>query len=248
MKRELEEANIDASGLRRLMKIKTQELKQMRNLAATILSQRSETEQFFLESLQEVRDMIKAERKRSQRDAKVALDRMKNGQVGDIAASGNIKRLPSLAVKQSALHLFEDPHAKAAAAAAGSSNKDPSAASSSALRGLGDKVLIRDLSWEDKELVLRILFAKMNGSDQMKRALQQQQLRANTDAARYNSVLPAAEMQPFFVSEGSGVPGMSYKDSNLIDFATAFEVNTGAYSMDDRLTSAMEDLQRSVLP
>jgi hypothetical protein len=113
-------------------------------------------------------------------------------------------------VKQSALHLFEDPHAKTAAAA-GSSNKDPSSASSSVLRGLGDKVLIRDLSWGDKELVLRILFAKMNGSDQMKRALQQQQLRANTDAARYNSVLPAAEMQPFFVSEGSGVPGMSYR-------------------------------------
>ena len=41
-------------GLRRLIQIKNKELKQMKSLAATILSQRSETEQFFLESLQEV--------------------------------------------------------------------------------------------------------------------------------------------------------------------------------------------------
>ena len=42
------------SGLRRLLKMKNQELRQMKSLAATILSQRSETEQFFLEALEEV--------------------------------------------------------------------------------------------------------------------------------------------------------------------------------------------------
>ena len=46
------------AGLRRLIQIKNKELKQMKSLAATILSQRSETEQFFLESLQEVRRKI----------------------------------------------------------------------------------------------------------------------------------------------------------------------------------------------
>ena len=229
MKKELEEANIDTAGMRRLMKIKTQELRQMRNLAATILSQRSETEQFFLEALHEVREMIKTERKKSQQDTKNALDRLKNGQVGDLAASGNVKKLPSLAIKPAGLHLFEQPSSRAAA-----SSRDPAAASS-LLRGLGDKVLIRDLSWADKELVLRILFAKMNGSDQMKRAQQQQQLRSNTDAARAGERM----QQPFFVSEGCGVHGMV--DSNLVDYTLAFQVNNGVYT--DGGIDAEGDLQ-----
>ena len=41
-------------GLRQLLKIKNQELRQMKSLAGTILDQRSETEQFFMEALNEV--------------------------------------------------------------------------------------------------------------------------------------------------------------------------------------------------
>jgi hypothetical protein len=51
---ELEEATLEAAGLRRLIHIKNKELRHMKSLAATILSQRTETEQFFLEALQEV--------------------------------------------------------------------------------------------------------------------------------------------------------------------------------------------------
>lgn len=43
--RELEEATLDAAGLRRLLKLKNKELVHMKTLAATILSQRSDTEQ-----------------------------------------------------------------------------------------------------------------------------------------------------------------------------------------------------------
>lgn len=42
------------AGLRRLIQIKNKELRHMKTLAATILEQRSELEQFFLESLVEV--------------------------------------------------------------------------------------------------------------------------------------------------------------------------------------------------
>ena len=49
--KELEDANVDATGLRRLLQIKNKELRHMKSLAATILGQRSETEQFFLEAL-----------------------------------------------------------------------------------------------------------------------------------------------------------------------------------------------------
>lgn len=54
VQKELEEATLDAAGLRRLMKIKNKELQVMKTLASTILSQRSDVEQFFLESLNEV--------------------------------------------------------------------------------------------------------------------------------------------------------------------------------------------------
>jgi hypothetical protein len=46
---------IDPSeGLRRLLAIKNQELRQMKLLAGAILSQRSEIEEFFIEALNEV--------------------------------------------------------------------------------------------------------------------------------------------------------------------------------------------------
>jgi hypothetical protein len=54
VQKELEEATLDAAGLRRLMKIKNKELQVMKTLASTILSQRSDVEQFFLEALNEV--------------------------------------------------------------------------------------------------------------------------------------------------------------------------------------------------
>lgn len=54
VQKDLEVATLDSAGLRRLLKMKNLELRQMKSLAATILSQRSETEQFFLEALQEV--------------------------------------------------------------------------------------------------------------------------------------------------------------------------------------------------
>lgn len=54
VQKDLEVATLDAAGLRRLLKMKNLELRQMKSLAATILSQRSDTEQFFLEALEEV--------------------------------------------------------------------------------------------------------------------------------------------------------------------------------------------------
>ena len=50
-------------GLRRLLHVKNKELRHMKSLAATILAQRSETEQFFLEALEEVKEIIRRERK-----------------------------------------------------------------------------------------------------------------------------------------------------------------------------------------
>lgn len=61
IRKELEESSIDNSGLRRLLQIKNRELRHMKALSATILQQRTETEQFFLEALAEVKELIKQE-------------------------------------------------------------------------------------------------------------------------------------------------------------------------------------------
>lgn len=138
--KELEEATLDASSLRRLIHIKNKELRHMRSLAASILTQRTETEQFFLESLQEVRDVIRKERKREEMDSKLLTNRTRTQKGG---GGGGV--FPSLTGRQ------QPP-------------PQPVDGRLMATRIDVSKVNIKDLCWEDKELVLRVLFSKMNGS------------------------------------------------------------------------------------
>ena len=153
--RELELATLDAAGLRRLLKLKNKELLHMKTLAATILSQRTETEQFFLESLAEVKDLVRKEKQRTAVETKIVLNKLRAG-AGSGSGSGGGKRavaFPPLNVKGANLHHLD----------ARDASQLPVGAASSG-RGLAD-VHIRDLSWDDKELVLRVLFAKMNGQE-----------------------------------------------------------------------------------
>mmetsp|Transcript_12527 Transcript_12527/g.12611 ORF Transcript_12527/g.12611 Transcript_12527/m.12611 type:complete len:537 (+) Transcript_12527:235-1845(+) len=140
VQKELEEATLDATGLRRLIKIKNKELRQMKKLAATILEQRGEVEQFFLESLAEVKDMVQKEGRRSGPDALRELNRMR---ANAIKSGGTF---PSIR-------------------ASGMDHIHPRTKSTLPERET-DKVFIKDLNWEDKETVLRLLFAKMNGLQQ----------------------------------------------------------------------------------
>eukprot|EP01036_Dinobryon_divergens_P022405 gene22405-30656_t len=174
--RELEEAMLDCAGLRRLIQIKNKELKQMKSLAATILSQRSETEQFFLESLQEVREVIKTERqlKQSQLQSKLLMNKLKNG-----GGSANTT-FPPLNIKGNNLHMIT-----------GKYNSELQAAKTD------EKVALKDLTWEDKELVLRVLFSKMNSSDSNK-------LKAGMEALQQLD-LGQGDDPPVFISQGAGL-------------------------------------------
>jgi len=148
--RELELATLDAAGLRRLLKLKNKELLNMKTLAATILSQRTETEQFFLESLAEVKDIVRREKARSTVETKIVLNKLRAGS-GTTTGAG-VKRavaFPPLNVKGANLHHLD----------AREDSKLPAGNNSLS------QVQIKDLSWDDKELVLRVLFAKMNGQD-----------------------------------------------------------------------------------
>ena len=126
-KNDLEEASMDAVGLRRLLKIKNKELRHMKELAATIITQRSETEQFFLESLAEVKEIIKFEKKNGNRKVSTA-------KKGAASKTG----FPPLTGKSGS---------------AGHGQAD-------IFDGDKIKVTLQDLTWDDKELVLRVLFAK----------------------------------------------------------------------------------------
>ena len=127
--KELEEATLDAASLRHLISIKNKELRSMKSLAAAILAQRGEVEQFFLESLDEVKEMVRKEKKVSSQGS-----RNTRSIGGGPKVSGGT--FPSIKAK----------HAEAG----------PDI-------NLDDKVGLSDLNWNEKELVLRVLFAKMNG-------------------------------------------------------------------------------------
>ena len=53
--KQVENLQVEVHGLRQLIKLKSKELKNMKSLAQTILDQRSETEQFFIDALQKVK-------------------------------------------------------------------------------------------------------------------------------------------------------------------------------------------------
>jgi hypothetical protein len=67
------------------------------------------------------------------------------------------------------------------------------------------QVSIEDLSWDDKELVLRILFAKMNGAQRaVDAAITNSQTRQRqSGGSRGSRALPDA---PVFISEGAQMP------------------------------------------
>ncbi|KAJ1400932.1 hypothetical protein B484DRAFT_339101 [Ochromonadaceae sp. CCMP2298] len=191
--KELQEATLDAAGLRRLVQIKNKELRNMKSLAATILSQRTETEQFFLEALHEVKEMIRKERQLSQAETRRALHKLSSGAGGGRSSvgsgvpeggvSGRSTMFPVLNVKGANLHMIE-----------------PRKPSDLRLAEM-PQVSIRELSWDDKELVLRVLFAKMNG---VQGGVNRGVVRSAMSAShkRTEEGMP----EPVFLSEGADLP------------------------------------------
>ena len=183
VQKELEEATLDATGLRRLIVMKNKELRHIKALAATVLEQRSEMEEFFLDSLAEVQEMI---RKKKLEDAAFNNQQNLSKRKADGVRKWNkgTKSCTFPKIKTSDLHRLE-------ARGAHQSNL-PS--------DLNQKVFIKDLNWEDKELVLRLLFAKMNG---LHKTVNMALNSSNREEAMHNNHDSDA---PVFISEGKGIP------------------------------------------
>ncbi|KAG5189387.1 hypothetical protein JKP88DRAFT_301923 [Tribonema minus] len=146
--KELEEQTLDASGLRRLVELKNRELRHVRGLAQYILQQRNEVESFFLQALQEVKERVQEE-KRMRSAANVA------------PASGS----PTTHAKRS--NAFKSPprlpHIHATSTVPGQLQHQLQQRPTSALPLDPDAhIELQELGWEDRERVLRLLFAKIN--------------------------------------------------------------------------------------
>lgn len=150
--RETDDLRLEVRGLRQLVRLKNRELRTVRRLAEIVLAQRSEVEQYFLEALAQVKQEIRARRGRG------TLGAGASSSAGAASSGGGAGSLRLPPVKS----------AMAAMAAGGGGSHvggGASAGASAELAGKlrrGEPVLLRDLNPEDRERVLRLLFARIN--------------------------------------------------------------------------------------
>lgn len=151
-KQQVEELEVANTGLKQLLKLKNRELKNIRKLAQTILDQRTEVEQYFLEALEQVKAEIRQKR---EDEYKLAMAEY-NAQMRRATTSGGKAgiKFPSIKAPQ---HMLAN-----ADSILGSAENSRQGSVLSKPLGVHDKVDLRDLGWEDRERVLRLLFAKIN--------------------------------------------------------------------------------------
>ncbi|XP_041469637.1 basal body-orientation factor 1-like [Lytechinus pictus] len=141
---EAESSKVEIAKLMRTVDMQTKEMNKVKKLAKTILDQRTEMEQFFLDSLEMVKKEIVANQAKYLRDAAAAYQKRM------IEAHSGKKDYPRIRTfnqtDNSTNSVFSD--LKAA----------------ETWSGLGTKLDISELTWEQRERILRLLFAKMNGA------------------------------------------------------------------------------------
>ncbi|XP_056410492.1 basal body-orientation factor 1 [Hyla sarda] len=142
---------VELQKLHKTLELKEREMNRVKKLAHNIVQERTQVERFFLEALEHVRQEIKSSRSHYQKMAQVAYhSRMR------MAATG-AEQYPRVRTFHNKEHGTNDV------------NRDLIEAENwtHGQRGGADFV---DLTWEQKEKVLRLLFAKMNGSATRKRS------------------------------------------------------------------------------
>ncbi|XP_068194548.1 basal body-orientation factor 1 [Antennarius striatus] len=135
--------------LQKVIAMRESELRDIKKLSSTIVRQRTELELFFHEALAQVKQEIMTSRQQYKKEAQRAYGwRLRE------ATAGKIKFPPIRTFHKS-------PHST------NSVHSDMEAASKWTYQP-GSKVEMSDLTWEQREQVLRLLFAKMNGQKERK--------------------------------------------------------------------------------
>lgn len=139
---DLHQTSVENTGLRKLVKLKEREHTKIKRLASDIIAQRSEVEQFFLEALEQVREEITKERSKPPPAGPERANRDGPGS--------------TFLTEESSTH-FQGSLPKIKGMGGRGGTQAPQYIPN-------QRVDIRDLHWEDKERVLRLLFAKINQS------------------------------------------------------------------------------------
>ncbi|KAI8819478.1 uncharacterized protein EV422DRAFT_534892 [Fimicolochytrium jonesii] len=144
--RELQEVRTIAAGLKESLDRKSKEMRHIKRLAQHILDQRTDLERFFMDALDHVRGEIEQE----QENAKKAVQAEYTRRMKAILTS---KGIPT-----------PQPTTDAKAGALPASIIMPlPAPPSPAADSAPARVDLSDLTWADKERIMRLLFARMNG-------------------------------------------------------------------------------------
>ncbi|XP_013388908.1 basal body-orientation factor 1 [Lingula anatina] len=130
--------------LQRTVELKTKEMNKVKRLARNILDQRTQIERFFLEALENVKSEIAANQLQYKKDAHAAYQQR---MLAAHAGRGEYPKIRTFHKSENSTNsVFQDLEA------------------AQRLLDLSGQVDISDLTWEQKEKVLRTLFAKMNGT------------------------------------------------------------------------------------
>ncbi|XP_054894754.1 basal body-orientation factor 1-like [Poeciliopsis prolifica] len=138
----IQASQVELDKLQKLLAMREKELQHVKQLAKTIVDKRREVEEFFHEALDHVRQEIVASRLQNRKEA-LQDYRQKFRE----ATAGMIKFPPIRSVNRSPNYLY----------AAAQWSHPPSG-----------EVNMSHLTWEQKEKVLSLLFAKMNGQTERK--------------------------------------------------------------------------------
>ncbi|XP_043405877.1 basal body-orientation factor 1 isoform X4 [Chelonia mydas] len=141
---------VEINKLQQLLEMKDREMNRVKKLAKNILDERSEVESFFLEALEQVKREIVSSRKCYKQVAQAAYQKKM------MEAFAGKEEYPKIRTFNSNAHSTNSVY------------KDLQEAEKWTNIQQG-KVDIGQLTWEQKECVLRLLFARMNGLERRKR-------------------------------------------------------------------------------
>ncbi|PAA86633.1 hypothetical protein BOX15_Mlig008616g2 [Macrostomum lignano] len=173
---ELANSVSEIDKLKRLMELRNKETSRLRKLAKNILDQRSDMERFFLEALDNVREEIAANQENYKREAQQMYNRRM------LEAHAGKADYPPVRTFQKSDHSTNNVYTDLSAA--------------EKFFQTGGRIDISELTWEQKEKVIRFLFARMNGTRAPPRQQQPQQPQPQSQQQQPPAVPPDRRLAP----------------------------------------------------
>ena len=203
LEKNLEQQTLDAASLRQIVRVKNRELRKIRRLAHIVLEQRTDVEQFFLDALADVKEKIRDKRRAEYRHSVAEYRAQIKEATSPTKNNGMKAQFPKIRALQAGKNMDNF------------SFLDPDAVRT--LPRLKTKVYLKDLSLEDREHVLRLLFAKINAVYGSLPTLPPHDLEENNHIG-----FATTERDRTFVTNGANSPG---DVEHQFDFASGVTFN-----------------------